>query len=318
MAEIFQRVPWRSLKPNSSGPKPIENTSTRTPHQRATRKWPSSWKNTTIVSTNRNGSSQPVTPPPHKLKLLEETHEPMNPSPHGQSLAATLSRMPLRQFRARVRRANNLESWSIASASSTLAGSRSDSAARGSFKGGLDQRRNSGKSEASGREIRATATSLAAFSTVGAAAARLQRPRAPAPAPGTASRSGASKVRFAISARSSRGAGPSIRSGQARQCAIGMRMSGAPSCAMIEPSRNSTRPCTIDCGCTRTSISLGRQREQVMRLDQFEALVHQRRGIDRDLRAHRPVRMLERLLRRRRADRLRASRCGTVRPRRSG
>ena len=27
----------------------------RTPHQRATRKWPSSWKNTTIVRTNRNG-----------------------------------------------------------------------------------------------------------------------------------------------------------------------------------------------------------------------------------------------------------------------
>jgi len=42
IADIFQRVPCRSLNPISSGPKPIENTKTRTPHQRATRKWPSS------------------------------------------------------------------------------------------------------------------------------------------------------------------------------------------------------------------------------------------------------------------------------------
>ena len=55
MADSFQRVPWRSLKPNSSGPNPIEKTRTRTPFQRATRKWPSSWKNTTTVSTNRKG-----------------------------------------------------------------------------------------------------------------------------------------------------------------------------------------------------------------------------------------------------------------------
>ena len=41
---------------------------------------------------------------------------------------------------------------------------------------------------------------------------------------------------------------------------------------------------------------LGGQREQMMGLDEFQALVHQGRGIDRDLRAHRPVRMLERLL----------------------
>ena len=30
MAAIFQRVPWRSLKPTNSGPKPIENA--RYPH----------------------------------------------------------------------------------------------------------------------------------------------------------------------------------------------------------------------------------------------------------------------------------------------
>ena len=42
IADTFQRVPWRSLKPNSSGPKPSENVKTFTPAQRATRKWPSS------------------------------------------------------------------------------------------------------------------------------------------------------------------------------------------------------------------------------------------------------------------------------------
>ena len=37
MALTFQRVPWRSLRPKSSGPKPIEKVSTRTPLCRASR-----------------------------------------------------------------------------------------------------------------------------------------------------------------------------------------------------------------------------------------------------------------------------------------
>ncbi len=40
----------------------------------------------------------------------------------------------------------------------------------------------------------------------------------------------------------------------------------------------------------------GRQSEQMMRLDQLEPLVHQRRRIDGHLGSHRPVRMIERLL----------------------
>ena len=40
---------------------------------------------------------------------------------------------------------------------------------------------------------------------------------------------------------------------------------------------------------------LGRQIEQPVRLDHFEPLVHQGRGIDRDLAAHPPGRMIERL-----------------------
>ena len=55
--------------------------------------------------------------------------------------------------------------------------------------------------------------------------------------------------------KSSLAAGPSIRRGHARQWAIGIRMSGDPSCATTEPSRNSTSPCTTDCGWTSTSIS---------------------------------------------------------------
>ena len=43
---------------------------------------------------------------------------------------------------------------------------------------------------------------------------------------------------------------------------------------------------------------VGRDAEQVHRLDEFQALVHHRRGIDADLRAHAPVRVLDGLLRR--------------------
>ena len=42
--------------------------------------------------------------------------------------------------------------------------------------------------------------------------------------------------------------------------------------------------------------ALVRRPEQVVGLDQLEALVHQRRRVDRDLAAHRPGRVLERLL----------------------
>ena len=52
----------------------------------------------------------------------------------------------------------------------------------------------------------------------------------------------------------------------------------------------------IDCGCTTTSIAVVRRAEQVVGLDHLEALVHQRRRVDRDLAAHRPRRVLERLL----------------------
>ena len=55
---------------------------------------------------------------------------------------------------------------------------------------------------------------------------------------------------------SSRAGGPTppTRSGQSRPSEIGSRMSGGEACAIVEPSMNSTIECTIDCGCTTTSM----------------------------------------------------------------
>ena len=44
------------------------------------------------------------------------------------------------------------------------------------------------------------------------------------------------------------------RLGAPSASAIGRRMSGIDSCAIVAPSQNSTMLCTTDCGCTTTSI----------------------------------------------------------------
>ena len=79
---------------------------------------------------------------------------------------------------------------------------------------------------------------------------------------------------------------------------------------MIDPSTSSTIECTIDCGCTTTSIRSGADVEQPARLDHLEPLVHQRRRVDRDLRPHPPGRVPERVVRR---DRRAASSAGRSR-----
>jgi len=84
-----------------------------------------------------------------------------------------------------------------------------------------------------------TATSFAALSMVGADPPVRKTSRAKRSA-GKRSGSGASKVNEASRARSSRSAGVSIRSGQARAWAMGQRMSGLPNCAKTEPSTYST------------------------------------------------------------------------------
>ena len=100
----------------------------------------------------------------------------------------------------------------------------------------------------------ATATSLAAFRTSGAAPPARPAWRA-SPRHGNADSSGASKVRRPErSPGRGREPGTASRSGYVSAYRIGMPMSGMPSCARTERSTNSTIEWTIDCGCTTTSI----------------------------------------------------------------
>ena len=96
-------------------------------------------------------------------------------------------------------------------------------------------------------------------------------------------------------ARSSGGSAPLQRSGYENAYWMGSRMSVTPSCAMIDPSRNSTIECTTDCGWITTSIWSGPDAEQPVRLDHLEALVHQRGRVDRDLAPHAPGRVAQRV-----------------------
>ena len=93
----------------------------------------------------------------------------------------------------------------------------------------------------------ATARSLAAFIAAGAMPPVFNADRARARA-GNRSVSGASKVNEPIAPRSSPGAGHGSRSGQAKAQAIGVRMSGGPNWASVEPSWYSTMLWITDCG----------------------------------------------------------------------
>ena len=109
--------------------------------------------------------------------------------------------------------------------------------------------------------------------------------------------SGASKVRLPTAARSSgshRHVGALGDSAARRRSARACRDS--PRCASDAPSFSWTSACTIDSGCTTTSMRLVGEAEQVVRLDQLEPLVHQRGRVDRDLAAHVPGRVRERRL----------------------
>ena len=102
----------------------------------------------------------------------------------------------------------------------------------------------------------ATATSFAAFATAGAvppasAAARARRRQ------GKRARSGASKPSCPIRTRSRDSTPESMRSGQPSAWAIGVRMSGLPSCASTEPSTYSTSEWMTLCGWTTTSTASG-------------------------------------------------------------
>ena len=134
---------------------------------------------------------------------------------------------------------------------------------------------------------------------------------------GNVSRSGARELERQPAARSSCGTSVAARSG------IGQRerdrhasCPGSRGARSAAPSRKRTSDVRrSSVGCTTTSIRLVRDAEEEVRLDQLEALVGERRRVDRDLRPHAPGRVRERVLdRRRRRDRPACGR-GTARPR---
>ena len=199
--------------------------------------------------------------------------------------------MPLRQFRGKSSRASDLETWSMESASSTFSGSCVNAALRRRHHSVASTSVTMAPNPMRLARNAATAISFAALRTVVAPAARVH------------CRAGDPQRRKPLGiGRLERQAGDlgeieprrrpvdTVRPGQAmrdRHPHVGRRR------VARSPSRRGIRPCharSIADAPARRSAS--RQREQMMRLDQFEALVHHRRGVDRDLRAHRPVGML--------------------------
>ena len=141
----------------------------------------------------------------------------------------------------------------------------------------------------------AAASSLAALYT-----AVRQPPRCPPPAParrpGRPSSSSGSNSQVEAVRKSHASAAAGTRAGQPSASAIGSFMSGGLAWAIVEPSVNVTIECTIDCGWTTTSMRSYGDAEQQVGLDQLEALVDQRRRVQRVHRAHRPGRMRAGLL----------------------
>ena len=112
---------------------------------------------------------------------------------------------------------------------------------------------------------------------------------------GNFSMSGFSKVSLPALARSSPRPVSFALAGQERQWAIGVRMSGG------HRGDHGAVPEGDDAVNDRLRMNQDVEAvvadpEKMMRLNQFQALVHQGRGIDADLRTHRPVGMLDRLL----------------------
>ncbi len=115
-----------------------------------------------------------------------------------------------------------------------------------------------------------------------------------------------------------RGTGAGARSGQVSAYWIGIRISVAETCAITLPSSYSTMACTVDCGCTTTSIVFRREIEQPAGFDHLKSLVHQSRRIDGDAVTHLPCWMLQRVSRRHPLQAPRVAWSETDHPKRSG
>ena len=191
----------------------------------------------TPAPTMRGDEQRAAMPDATRLSDLDAGRPRTDPS----RSAAPFGRRRRRPARARTR-----------SASRTSATS-SDVPGAGVEHLGHDRRRS--RSTRSGPSRKAsTATSLAPLSTAGA-----PPPARPAAYASAQAREGVEvgglerELRRASSSRSRRTASAS-RSGAPSASPIGRRMSGIESCAIVAPSTNSTMLCTIDCGCTTTSI----------------------------------------------------------------
>ena len=99
---------------------------------------------------------------------------------------------------------------------------------------------------------------------------------------------------------------------------MGMRMSGSPSWALREPSTNSTSEWTRLWGWMSDVDPLVGHIVQPARLDDLQALVHERRRVDGDLGAHVPGRVRQGVARAWPSRGAPPASRGTARPRRSG
>ena len=263
--------PLRTLR--SIGGKNSEKRSTRMPTALAAAKWPNSCR--MISAAKPAKASEPA----HRARPP--------PRPARAATRAGLARRPRRATRTRAR------------------------ARRGSCSSvRLDHRRRCRGTPSRPSRNAWTATSLAALSTHGAvppaSAASRARPQARERVVVDGlegQRADARRGRAADRARR-RARGGAARRRSARACP------GWPRCASAAPSRSCDERVDDRLRVHDDVDALVGHPEQVVGLDHLEALVHQRRRVDRDLAAHRPRRVRERLLD---ASRLRARRA--MRPR---
>ena len=257
----------RSLPPtrcHSGLPKPIEKRSTRMPRRRATQKCPNSCTATSTPIATRNAAI--AIRISVGLSVESCTHSRCGqrspPAPRGAP-SRRLPAHPASELagRALMPRQHPLDHCRNVQESQPPLEKCGDR----DFIGGIEHRRSRAAGLGRGPRQRAAQGN-----------ARGPAPRNRAAPPRT---------------RSSDSTPEAMRSGQPSACAIGVRMSGLPSWASIDPSTYSTIECTMLCGCTTTSTCARRQAEQQTGLDQLETLVHQRRRIDRNLAAHEPARM---------------------------
>ena len=110
-----------------------------------------------------------------------------------------------------------------------------------------------------GNRIRPVRNAAAASSLAALYTAVMQPPRRPAcrarSTAGKTAASNGSKSQLAAVAKSQATETRGTRSGQPSAKEIGSFMSGGLACAIVDPSVNVTIECTIDCGCTTTSMS---------------------------------------------------------------